>query len=250
MKISDIKDQLNQTDIKGIDSFIEAHLTDERSGVVKLIESARKRKMAYEAELDRSETMKIYENSYSEYHLIAGIDEVGRGPLAGPVVTAAVILPEDCDILYINDSKKVSEKMREKLYDEIMEKAVAVSIGIEDVATIDRINILQATYRAMQKSVQGLEVKPDLLLVDAVTIPNVTVEQVAIVKGDEKSISIAAASIIAKVTRDRMMVDYDQIFPEYAFASNKGYGAKVHTDAIKRIGPCPIHRRSFIKNFV
>jgi len=250
VKISDIKDQLNQTDIKAIDSFIEAHLEDERLGVVKLIEAARKRKLAYEAELDRSETMKIYENSYSDYHLIAGIDEVGRGPLAGPVVTAAVILPEDCDILYINDSKKVSEKMREQLYVEIMDKAVAVGIGIEDVATIDRINILQATYRAMRKAVEGLEVRPDLLLVDAVTIPNVTVEQVAIVKGDEKSISIAAASIIAKVTRDRMMVDYDQIFPEYGFASNKGYGAKVHTDAIKSIGPCPIHRRSFIKNFV
>lgn len=249
-RIGDIKEALKQTDIVNISSFIEAYQGDERSGVQKLVASASKKKKAYEDELDRTETMKIYENSYAQYKYICGIDEVGRGPLAGPVVTAAVILPEGCDILYINDSKKVSEKMREKLYDEIMEKAVAVGIGIEGVDVIDRINILQATYSAMRKAVKALEVTPDLLLVDAVTIPDMAIEQVAIVKGDEKSISIAAASIIAKVTRDRMMVDYDQLFPDYALASNKGYGAQVHIDAIKRIGPCPIHRRSFIKNFI
>lgn len=250
IKISDIREQLKEIDILTIDSFVETHQADERRGVQSLVASALKKKKAHEAEVDRSETMKIYENSYTGYNYICGIDEVGRGPLAGPVVTAAVILPEDCDILYINDSKKVSATMREKLYDEIMEKAVAVGVGIEGVDVIDKINILQATYSAMRKAVNALKVTPDLLLVDAVTIPEVGVEQVGIVKGDEKSISIAAASIIAKVTRDRMMVDYDELFPDYAFASNKGYGAQVHIDAIRKIGPCPIHRRTFIKNFV
>lgn len=250
MNINDIKKQLNSTDIKSMEHFIKTFEADQRAGVIKLVASAKKRQQAYEAELDRTETMKLYENSYSGRGYIAGIDEVGRGPLAGPVVTAAVILPEDCDILYINDSKKLTEKMREQLYDTILEKAVAVSIGIEDVETIDRINILQATYSAMKKAVNGLEVTPDLLLVDAVTIPGVAMAQVPIIKGDEKSISIAAASIIAKVTRDRMMVAYEELFPGYGFASNKGYGAKVHTEALKRLGPCPIHRRSFIKNFV
>ncbi len=249
-KIGDIKEVLKNTDIDDMDSFIQAYASDDRAGVIKLVDSAGKKKTAYLKELDRMETMKVYENSYAEKGLICGIDEVGRGPLAGPVVTAAVILSEDSNLLYVNDSKKLSEKMREQLYDEIMAEAIAVSIGIEGVETIDDINILQATYAAMRKAVDGLEVKPDLLLVDAVTIPDVKIEQVSIIKGDEKSISIAAASIIAKVTRDRMMADYDQLFPEYYFASNKGYGSQVHIDAIKSIGPCPIHRRSFIKNFV
>ena len=249
-KISDVREELQNTDIKCIDIFIENHIGDLRSGVVKLVESARKKKKAYLKELDRTETMKIYENSYSDYRSIAGIDEVGRGPLAGPVVTAAVILPEECDLLYINDSKKVSAKMREVLYDQIMEKAIAVGVGIEGVEVIDDINISQATYSAMRKAIKALAVEPDLILVDAVTIPDITTKQVGIIKGDEKSISIAAASIIAKVTRDRMMLDYDQIFPGYHFASNKGYGAQVHIEAIKTIGPCSIHRRSFIKNFV
>ena len=249
-KISQIKEELTNTDIKDMDAFIEVYEGDERSGVVKIVASARKQKAAYLEELDRTETMKIYENSYADRGLICGIDEVGRGPLAGPVVTAAVILPEDCGILYINDSKKLTEKKREELYDIIMAEALGVSIGIEGVDVIDDINILQATYSAMRKAVAGLKVKPDLLLVDAVTIPGIDTEQVAIIKGDEKSISIAAASIIAKVTRDRMMLDYDELFPEYGFAGNKGYGAKVHTDAIKKYGPCPIHRRTFIKNFI
>lgn len=249
-KIREIKEALKSTDMIDMDVFIETYKSDERSGVILLVESAKKKKNAYEKELDRTETMKIYENSYSDRGLIGGIDEVGRGPLAGPVVTAAVILPEDCHILYINDSKKLSEKKREELYDLIMAQAISVGIGMESVEVIDHINILQATYSAMRKSIEALDPKPDLLLVDAVTIPNVDIEQVGIVKGDEKSLSIAAASIVAKVTRDRMMKDYDVLFPAYNFASNKGYGAQVHIDAIKEIGPCPIHRRSFIKNFV
>ena len=191
-----------------------------------------------------------YEREYAAYQAICGIDEVGRGPLAGPVVASAVILPKDCDILYINDSKKLSEKKREMLYDEIMEKAVAVGIGIVGPERIDEINILQATYEAMREAISKLSVQPDLLLNDAVKIPGVTLPQVSIIKGDAKSASIGAASIIAKVTRDRMMVEYDSIFPEYGFAANKGYGTAIHIAALKELGPTPIHRRSFISNFV
>ena len=173
---------------------------------------------------------------------------MGRGPLAGPVVAAAVILPKDCRILYINDSKKLSAKKREELYDVIMEQAVAVGIGMRSPARIDEINILQATYEAMREAIGNLDPQPSLLLNDAVTIPEVTIPQIPIIKGDAKSISIGAASIIAKVTRDRLMVEYDRLMPEYDFASNKGYGSKEHIEAIHRQGPCPIHRRSFLKN--
>lgn len=201
-------------------------------------------------ERERLEAMSVYEKKYASCLAICGIDEVGRGPLAGPVVAGAVILPRDTEILYLNDSKKLSEKKREALYDEIMEKAVAVGIGMASPARIDEINILQATYEAMRMAIDKLEVRPDLLLNDAVTIPGVEISQVPIVKGDAKSISIAAASIVAKVTRDRMMKEYEEIFPGYDFASNKGYGTKAHIQALKTLGPCVIHRRSFIGNFV
>lgn len=201
-------------------------------------------------ERERLEAMSVYEKQYASCLAICGIDEVGRGPLAGPVVAGAVILPRDTEILYLNDSKKLSEKKREALYDEIMEKAVAVGIGMASPARIDEINILQATYEAMRIAIDKLQVRPDLLLNDAVTIPGVEISQVPIVKGDAKSISIAAASIVAKVTRDRMMKEYEEIFPGYDFASNKGYGTKAHIQALKTLGPCVIHRRSFIGNFV
>ena len=181
---------------------------------------------------------------------VCGIDEVGRGPLAGPVVAGAVILPKDCDILYINDSKQLSEKKREELYDIIMEKAVAVGIGMVSPARIDEINILNATYEAMREAISKLKVQPQVLLNDAVTIPKVDIKQVPIIKGDAKSISIGAASIVAKVTRDRLMVEYENILPGYGFASNKGYGSKEHIEALQKLGPTPIHRSSFIKNFV
>lgn len=250
LSIAAIKDLFKATQIRDMADFIEKYRNDSRTGVQKLIDSAHKKIVAYEKEVDRTETMKAYENSFPNKNYICGIDEVGRGPLAGPVVTAAVILPEDCQILYINDSKQVTAKKREELYDIIMKEAIAVSFGIEGVESIDSINILQATYKAMKSAVEGLSVRPDMILVDAVTIPDVSIEQLAIVKGDEKSISIAAASIVAKVTRDRMMVDYDELFPGYNFTSNKGYGTQVHIDAIREIGPCPIHRSTFIKNFV
>ena len=201
-------------------------------------------------EIARCEELKKYEKEYESFGYICGIDEVGRGPLAGPVVAGAVILPKDCDILYINDSKKLSEKKREELYDIIMEKAIAVGIGYASHIRIDEINILQATYEAMREAISKLSIKPDILLNDAVTIPGVDIKQVPIIKGDAKSISIGAASIIAKVTRDRLMVEYDSKYPGYGFASNKGYGSAAHIAALKEIGPCDIHRHSFIKNFV
>ena len=166
------------------------------------------------------------------------------------MVAGAVILPKDCDILYINDSKKLSAAKREELYDVIMEKAVAVGIGMASPQRIDEINILQATYEAMREAISKLSVEPDILLNDAVTIPQVEIKQVPIIKGDAKSISIGAASIVAKVTRDRLMVEYDAIMPEYGFASNKGYGSAEHIAALKKYGPTPIHRASFIGNFV
>lgn len=222
---------------------------DERAGVRAAMEKGRKRLLAYEKEVERSKALQKYEREYAAYQYICGIDEVGRGPLAGPVVAGAVILPKDCDILYINDSKKLSEKKREELYDIIMEQAVAVGIGCSTPERIDEINILQATYEAMREAISKLEPVPDLLLNDAVTIPQVKIRQVPIIKGDAKSISIGAASIVAKVTRDRLMVQYDEIYPEYGFASHKGYGAQAHVDALRRYGPCPIHRRSFITHF-
>lgn len=203
-----------------------------------------------QAERERLEGMRVYECQYADRGFLCGIDEVGRGPLAGPVVAGAVILPADCEILWLNDSKKLSEKKRELLYDEIMEKAVAVGIGAVSPERIDEINILQATYEAMRTAISKLSVKPDLLLNDAVKIPGVELPQVPIIKGDAKCVSIAAASIVAKVTRDRMMVQYEDLYPGYEFASNKGYGSARHIAALKSLGPCPIHRRSFIGNFV
>lgn len=203
-----------------------------------------------EKELARLEAMREYEDTYDACAYICGIDEAGRGPLAGPVVAAAAVLPKDCQIFYLNDSKKLSEKKRDFLFDEIKEKAVAYGIGIVSPQVIDEINILQATYEAMRQAISQLNVIPEILLNDAVTIPGVDIMQVPIVKGDAKSVSIAAASILAKVTRDRMMMEYDQIYPEYGFAKHKGYGTVAHIAALKEYGPCPIHRRTFIKKFV
>lgn len=250
LKIGEIKQQLQAAGISALPDFISTYEADDRSGVRSLVEKAKKKLDEYEMELARTEKMKEYENKYADYTYICGIDEVGRGPLAGPVVAGAVILPKDCDILYLNDSKQLSEKKREELYEIIMEKAVSTGLGFVSPERIDEINILQATYEAMREAIGALSQAPDLLLNDAVTIPQVAVRQIPIIKGDAKSISIAAASIIAKVTRDRLMVQYDSMFPEYGFAGNKGYGAQVHLDALRKFGPTPIHRRSFIKNFI
>lgn len=248
-KISEIKMELQAATIEGLPLFVENYRQDERNGVQKLVEAANKKIQAYEKECLRTEQMKQYEKEYASYAYICGIDEVGRGPLAGPVVAGAVILPKDCHILYLNDSKKLTEKKREELYDVIMQEAVSVGIGYASHARIDEINILQATYEAMREAVSKLTVVPDLLLNDAVTIPQLEMKQVPIIKGDAKSISIAAASIVAKVTRDRLMVEMDKQYPGYHFAENKGYGSQAHVEALKKYGPTPIHRRSFIKNF-
>jgi ribonuclease HII len=237
-------------DEDGLRAFLAAHACDGRAGVQKLVESAQKKLDRLLAEQARTERLKQYEREYDSYAYICGIDEVGRGPLAGPVVAGAVILPKDCSILQINDSKQLSEKKREELYDVIMEQAVATGIGMVGPDRIDEINILQATYEAMRQAIGKLSPQPDLLLNDAVTIPKVTIRQVPIIKGDAKSISIGAASILAKVTRDRLMVEYDRILPEYGFASNKGYGSAEHIAALKKYGPSPIHRATFIKNFI
>lgn len=203
-----------------------------------------------EAERSRLEQMRVFEKEYASCGIICGVDEAGRGPLAGPVAAGAVILPADCEILFLNDSKKLSEKRREELFAEIKEKAVSWSVGIVDADVIDRINILKATYEAMRKAVVALSPTPDLLLNDAVLIPGVEIEQVKIIKGDAKSVSIAAASILAKVTRDHLMEEYDRHYPEYGFARHKGYGTAAHIAALEKLGPCPIHRKTFIGKFV
>ena len=245
-----IKEILQAASMEKLPEFKAEYENDPRSGVQKLVSSAQKKIDALEKERQRIENLKKYEKEYAQYTYICGIDEVGRGPLAGPVVAGAVILPKDCDILYINDSKQLSEKKREELYDVITKEAVAWAVGYASPERIDEINILQATYEAMREAISKLSVKPDVLLNDAVKIPQVDIRQVPIIKGDAKSVSIAAASIVAKVTRDRLMEEYDKVLPGYGFASNKGYGSAEHIAALKEIGPSPIHRQSFIGHFV
>ena len=221
-----------------------------------------KQKAKLEAERERIKGMRAFEKERVKEHMmktpgfwqesdegalvICGIDEAGRGPLAGPVAAGAVILPADHDILYLNDSKKLSAKKRDMLFDQIREEAVSWAVGLVEPARIDEINILQATYEAMRIAIGKLTARPDVLVNDAVTIPGVLIPQVPVIKGDAKCISIAAASILAKVTRDRIMEEMDAKYPEYGFAKHKGYGTKEHMDAIREHGPCPIHRRTFI----
>ncbi|MBO6008597.1 MAG: ribonuclease HII [Lachnospiraceae bacterium] len=248
--ISDIKNRLAETDDESLPLVMSLYAGDDRAGVKKALEGAQKRYDKLLAEKKRIYDLGAYERQYSDHLYICGIDEFGRGPFAGPVVAGAVILPKDCDILYINDSKKLSEKVRERLYEEIKEKAVSAAVGIVEPSRIDEINILQATYEAMRIAISKLDPGPDLLLNDAVTIPGVDIKQVPIIKGDAKSISIGAASIFAKVTRDRLMLEYDRQYPEYGFARNVGYGTAEHIAALKKYGPTPIHRRSFIHDYV
>lgn len=232
------------------DALLDVYAQDSRKGVQTLVIKYRREKEKLVQERIRLQSMREYERKYRGYHAICGIDEAGRGPLAGPVVAGAVILPEDAEILYLNDSKKLSASRRNALYEEIMEKAISWAVGIVPPERIDEINILQATYEAMRQAIDKLMPSPDLLLVDAVRIPDVPQPQVDIIKGDAKGVSIAAASIMAKVTRDRMMVEMDALYPEYGFAGHKGYGSQMHINAIQQYGPCPIHRNSFIKKFV
>jgi ribonuclease HII len=249
MKVSEIGDLLKGTAPEQIPELLKTFETDERTAVKTLVKRYQKKYDAYMAELSRQYEMMCYERSYGQYEYICGIDEAGRGPYAGPVVAAAVILPKGCQILYLNDSKQLNAVKREQLYDEIMEKAISVGVGIVGPDVIDEINILQADYEAMRQAVGKLSVVPQVLLNDAVTIPGLSMIQENIIHGDAKSLSIAAASVIAKVTRDRMMVMYDELYPEYGFAQNKGYGSAAHEAAIREYGLCPIHRRSFTTKF-
>ncbi len=247
--IQEIKARLEGCDLKNLPEVLAEYGMDSRKGVIRLLKQYAMRYEKLKAEELRLDHMLDYEREYGAYTYIAGIDEAGRGPLAGPVVAAAVILPKGLKIMYLDDSKKLTAARREELFDVIMEKAVSVGVGQSSPEVIDQVNILQATYLAMKEAVSKLSQEPDLLLNDAVTIPDLSVRQVPIVKGDGKSLSIAAASVIAKVTRDRMMMAYDSLYPAYGFAEHKGYGSRKHIEVLKSTGPCPIHRRSFIKNF-
>lgn len=253
MKNKSVKDIKELTDSLSTDNYleyIEMLRNDERKSVQNIAVKMAKKLDAIRKENERLETINIFENEgYDKGYLhIGGIDEAGRGPLAGPVVAAVVVFKPNTKIEGINDSKKLSEAKRDELFDIIKEQALDYGIGIVNNNEIDEFNILQATYMAMKKAINCLEKAPDYLLIDAATIPGVDTPQKPIIKGDSKSISIAAASILAKVTRDSIMYQYDEMYPEYGFKSHKGYGTKEHYEAIEKHGITPIHRKSFLKN--
>lgn len=245
--IREIQEKFAKASEDGYGALYERYQGDDRKGVADLLKKYQKRQEKLRLERDRIYQMQGFERKYAHVGVLCGVDEAGRGPLAGPVVAGAVILPPDRQILYLDDSKKLSAKKREELYGVIMEEAVAVGVGYASPSRIDGINILQATYEAMREAVGKLKVQPQLLLNDAVTIPCMDIPQVPLIHGDARSVSIAAASIVAKVTRDRLMVQYDREMPQYGFASHKGYGSAAHLEALRKYGPSPIHRRSFLK---
>lgn len=225
------------------EEFLAACREDPRKAAARLVRRYEK------AQAEHARLLKMYAYEHEAwargYEIVAGVDEAGRGPLAGPVSVAAVILPHDLCLPKLNDSKKLSAKVREELFDEIQEKAIAVGTALIDAQTIDRVNIYQATINGMYEAIFSLQPEPQEVLIDAVPLENLPMASQSIIKGDAKSASIAAASIIAKVTRDRLMDEYDKIYPEYGFAQHKGYGTAQHIEALKKYGPCPIHRRSF-----
>lgn len=243
MTIKEVKELLSSNDVT------EAQLAelekDSRVGVQKLIVSYRKKQAKLLAKKEAFLERFSYEKQFwQKGELVAGVDEVGRGPLAGPVVTAAVIIDHNFDLLEVNDSKKLSPEKRLQLYPKILSEAVSVGIGVKSAAVIDQINIYEADRQAMAQAVKALDVKPDALLVDAMNVP-IDIPQIELIKGDAKSNSIAAASIVAKVFRDKLMDDYDKIYPQYGFPRNAGYGTKEHVEALKKYGPTPIHRKTF-----
>lgn len=247
--IGDIREEFAEASEDGWKALCEKYRGDSRKGVANLLKKYEKAQEKLRQERERIYQMKEYERKYAHVGLLCGVDEAGRGPLAGPVVAAAVILPPDCSILYLDDSKKLSAKKREELYPVIFEEALAVGVGYASPDRIDEINILQATYEAMREAIGKLSAEPQLLLNDAVTIPQVVIPQVPLIHGDARSLSIAAASVVAKVTRDRLMLAYDKEMPQYGFAAHKGYGSAAHIAALEKHGPSPIHRKSFLKKF-
>jgi ribonuclease HII len=249
--INDIKKILSNSNIDDLPKYLESFSHDKRAGVQTVLSSFRKKYKKHQSELLRVKKLNSYEDYYYSQGLgaIGGIDEVGRGPLAGPVVAACVVLPQNTFIPYINDSKKLSAAKREEIYTYIKQKAIHIGLGCVDNKAIDEINILNATYEAMRQAISQIP-SPGILLIDAVRVPGINIPQHPIISGDSLSISIAAASIIAKVTRDSMMCAYAKKYPGYDFESNKGYGTKKHLSGIKQFGLCPIHRKSFLSNIV
>lgn len=252
--VREIKSEFEMVDEIQLRELVQVYAADPRAGVQALIARQGKKAQKLQAERKRMYGMFFYERKYGDTlepgSYLCGIDEAGRGPLAGPVTAAAVILNPEREILYLDDSKKLTEKMREQLYDEIMEKAICVGVGWADWQQIDAVNILQATYQAMREAVGHLSIKPSFLLNDHVIIPDIGIRQIGIDHGDALSASIAAASVIAKVTRDRKMREYDKQYPGYGFAKHKGYGTAEHIEAIRRFGPSPIHRKTFIIKYM
>lgn len=250
--VKEIKEIVENIPVNEYLQYISILTSDERKSVQSLATKLAKKLDNIRREDERLEQINMFENeAYTNgYTYIGGIDEAGRGPLAGPVVAAVVVFRKDTKIEGVNDSKKLSESKREELFDIIKEQALDYGIGIVNNEEIDEYNILNATYMAMKKAVNSLNPKPDYLLIDAATIPGIDIAQKPIIKGDSKSISIAAASILAKVTRDRIMKEYDGIYPEYGLKGHKGYGTKEHYEAIEKHGITPIHRRSFVKNIL
>jgi len=252
LSIKEIEQKILGKDTDEALDFLYSIKNDKRKFYLNLIKKYEKIKSDRQNEVERFSMMCVYERDLLKtgYKLIAGVDEAGRGPLAGPVVAAAVILPEEIFIPGLDDSKKLTPDKRDKLFDIINEKAIALSTGIVDVEVIESINILNATKMAMDTAIRKLEPKPEYILIDAVELPQFSIEHEAIIKGDSKSISIAAASIIAKVTRDRILDKLHNEYPDYGFIYHKGYGTKQHVDAIKKYGVCPIHRMSFLKKII
>ena len=241
--IAQIRQEFEQAQERDWDTLIEKYTPDARIGVRGIVKKYEKKKETLKKERLRLEAMRRFEHEYEYMGYVCGIDEAGRGPLAGPVVAGAVILPRDCEILWLNDSKQLTGKNgRSSMTGLWIRRAYA--------GWIDEINILQATYEALREAISRLSVRPQVLLNDAVRIPGTEIMQVPIIKGDAKSVSIAAASIIAKVTRDRLMCEYDKVMPQYGFAGHKGYGSAAHIEAIRKYGPSPIHRQSFLKNLL
>lgn len=254
MNFNEIKEEFKKCPKKDILKLIDKYKDDTRKNVKNIIISYENKIKKYNKELVRLQEITSFERELYDKNitLIAGIDEVGRGPLAGPVVSAAVIMPKGCKILYVDDSKKLSESKRNEIFEKIKEKAIAIGVGMVEPDEIDKINILNSTKKSMIQAVKSLEVKPEYLLIDAITLDRniIDIKQNNIIKGDERSHSIACASIIAKVTRDKIMVEYDEKYKGYNFKKNKGYGTREHLDGIEKLGICEIHRKSFLKSYL